>query len=71
MVVLPVDEMTIADKLAAIEQLWDNLCSKPEDVPSPSWHGEVLSSREQRVVEGRARFAGLDEVKDRVRKATP
>ena len=67
---LPVDEMTTKDKLSAMELLWDNLCRRPEDIPSPHWHGDTLSVREKRVREGKAKFADLDQVKDRVRKAS-
>lgn len=31
---------------SAIERLWDDLCRKPDDIPSPQWHSEVLVSRE-------------------------
>jgi len=66
---LNLEQMTTADKLAAMERLWEDLCRTPEAVPSLSWHGEVLSAREKRVSEGKAAFAPLDEVKDRIRKA--
>ncbi|MEK6535045.1 MAG: addiction module protein [Thermodesulfobacteriota bacterium] len=66
---LNLDQMTVADKLAAMERLWEDLGRTPEAVPSPSWHGEVLSAREKRVSEGKAAFSPLDEVKERIRKA--
>ena len=65
---LNLDQMTIADKLAAMERLWEDLGRTPEAVPSPSWHGEVLSAREKRISEGKAAFSPLDEVKERIRK---
>ena len=68
---LNLDQMAIADKLVAMERLWEDLGRTPEAVPSPSWHGEVLSAREKRIGEGKAAFAPLDEVKERIRKATP
>jgi len=66
---LDLDQMTVADKLAAMERLWEDLGRTPDAVPSPSWHGEVLSARETRISEGKATFAPLDEVKERIRKA--
>jgi hypothetical protein len=66
---LNLDQMTVADKLAAMERLWEDLGRTPDAVPSPSWHGEVLSARETRISEGKATFAPLDEVKERIRKA--
>lgn len=67
--VLSLEKMTTEDKLAVMEQLWDNLCRNPEDVPSPAWHGEILSAREGEVREGKAQFADLAKSKSRVRKA--
>lgn len=67
--ILPLDKMTTADKLAAMEQLWENLCRNPESVPSPTWHGEVLSEREKRIKEGKASFVSFDEAKERIRKS--
>ncbi|KON47253.1 addiction module antitoxin RelB [Mariprofundus ferrooxydans] len=54
--------MSTADKLTAIEQLWDDLSSHPANVPSPAWHGEVLESRA-----ASGEFADLNEVKERLR----
>ncbi len=65
---LPLDKMTIEDKLAAMEQLWDDLCRNPESVPSPSWHERILSEREKRVREGKARFSDIAAAKDRILK---
>ena len=63
------DQMTVADKLAAMERLWEDLGQTPEAVPSPSWHREVLSARETCISEGKAAFAPLGEVTERIRKA--
>ena len=66
---LPLDKMTTSDKLAVMEQLWDDLCRDPEKVPSPNWHAEVLAGREERVREGKATFSNLPDAEDRIRKA--
>jgi hypothetical protein len=68
---LNLDQMTVADKLTAIERLWEDLERTPGAVPSPSWHGEVLFARETRISEGKSVFFPLDEVKERIRKAVP
>jgi hypothetical protein len=67
---LPLDKMTTADKLSVMEQLWDELCRAPEDIPSPAWHEKLLSGREKRAREGKASFSDLADAKDRIRKAT-
>jgi len=68
--VIPLDEMTTEDKIAAMEQLWEDLCRNPESVPSPAWHGDVLLAREKQIQKGKAKFSTLKEVKDRIRKST-
>lgn len=68
-IVLPLDQMTVADKLSMMEMLWADLCRTPENVPTPAWHGEVLAEREQLLREGKTRFGDFEEVRDRLRKA--
>lgn len=64
---LPLDKMTIPEKLRAMEDIWDDLCHMDEAIPSPEWHGEVLQAREQQIQAGKAKFVDLDEAKRRVR----
>jgi hypothetical protein len=65
---LPLDEMTVAEKLQAIEILWDDLSRNPEDIPSPPWHGEVLAERQRQIEEGQAKFIPLDEFRQSLQK---
>ncbi len=57
----------MAERLQAMEQLWDALCREPEAVPSPGWHGEVLADRKTRAERGEARFLTLEQLRARVR----
>jgi hypothetical protein len=66
---LPIDKMSTIDKLSIMELLWDNLCQNPGDIPSPRWHGDILSIRERRVMDGKARFSDFESVQERIRKA--
>jgi hypothetical protein len=65
---LPLRKMSIADKLAAMEQLWEDLSRDPEAVPSPPWHEKALRCRKKKVKQGKARFSDLNAVKERLRK---
>ncbi len=67
---LPLDKMTIYEKLLEMERLWNDLCRNSQHVPSPSWHGAVLAERERQIAQGKMGFMDLDEAKDRIRKAT-
>jgi hypothetical protein len=37
--------MTLAEKLEAMELLWADISCRPEALPSPDWHQEVLAER--------------------------
>lgn len=64
---LPLNEMTITEKLVVINQIWDDLMRNPNDVPSPEWHREVLSARAGRVKSGEAKFKDFESVKSELR----
>jgi hypothetical protein len=65
---LPLDKMTAAEKLQVLEEIWDDLCRTPADVPSPPWHGDVLQDREKRVHEGSSEFVDWDKAKRDIRE---
>lgn len=60
---IQLDKMTAAEKLAAIETIWQNLIRSDEEVPSPSWHKDILASRQSRVAEGISEFHEWSEAK--------
>ncbi len=61
---LPLSEMSHADKLRVMEELWDDICHSPEGVHSPAWHGEVLAARTERVKKGETSFREWSDVKE-------
>jgi hypothetical protein len=65
---IPLQHMTTAEKLQAIEEIWADLSRESESVPSPAWHGDVLRARERRIADGTARFLGIAEAKKAVRE---
>jgi putative addiction module component (TIGR02574 family) len=67
---ISVDAMTTSEKLALMERLWEALSQRPENVPSPEWHGTVLAKRIAAVREGRSNFIDWDEAKERLRART-
>lgn len=71
---MPLDEMTLADKLEAMEKLWADISKQPNELPSPEWHREVLEERRRSVEERRVSFLDWDtaiaELKEEVRGNT-
>lgn len=64
---IPLDGLTVPEKLVLMERLWVDLSRRPDDVPSPDWHGDVLAQRMAAVREGRAQFVDWDDAKKRLR----
>ncbi len=64
---LPLKEMTLHEKLAAMESLWEDLARSPESIESPTWHKDILDERRQRIAEGKARFADWETAKADIR----
>ncbi len=69
-VTLPLDQMTIAEKLRVLQEIWEDLCHMSEDVPSPSWHADVLRAREERIRQGKSEFVDWTEAKRKIRDST-
>ena len=69
--VAEIEQMSLEERFQAMELLWTSLARRPEAVPSPDWHGEVLADRLARVERGEGRFLSLAEVKARLQKPTP
>ena len=70
-VALPLDKMSVEEKLRALELLWEDLSRTPSTVPSPAWHKDVLEARERRLREGKEKFISLDEARRTLRSPNP
>lgn len=66
-ITLPLDKMTIAEKLEVMETLWRDLSRDESRFDSPAWHGEILRQREQQVAEGKEAYVAWDEAKRELR----
>ena len=69
-VAIQLNKMTVSDKLRALEDIWDDLRRTPEDVPSPSWHADVLHARKRRIRAGKSQFADWTDAKRRIAERT-
>ena len=64
---LPLKDMTLREKLAVMESLWEDLARTPEVIESPGWHKTVLDERQQRVADGTSRFVDWETAKKDIR----
>jgi hypothetical protein len=67
-ITLPLDKMTLAEKLRLMEALWADLCQNEQQLESPSWHEQVLKEREKRIRSGAEKFMDWETVKKELRK---
>lgn len=63
---LPLSTMSTAEKLAAMEQLWNSLQSEVDSAPAPEWHAKILAERQARIDTGETSFSTIDEVRERL-----
>jgi hypothetical protein len=67
---LQIDQMTIAEKLRVMEELWDDLRSRVSGVPLPQWHKDLLKEREHLIETGDAQFDDWETAKKRIIEQT-
>ena len=60
---LPLHEMSLEEKLQAMEALWEDISREPDRIESPGWHQDLLKGTESRVQSGEATFADWEKAK--------
>jgi hypothetical protein len=68
--ILPLNEMSVEEKLQTMELLWENLSADPAAIESPAWHEEELCDRERKIASGETKFIDWDEAKADIRRRT-
>jgi len=68
-VALPLEKMSIEEKIQAMETLWDDLCKKADSVLSPPWHEKVLNDRENAIASGKDEFIDWNKAKKKIDKS--
>jgi len=39
------DDLSVEDQIDYVQSLWDRIAAKPDQVPVPDWHRQVLDER--------------------------
>lgn len=58
--------LSTAEKIALLERIWADLSQRPEELPSPDWHGDVLAERLAAVRTGQTAFVEWEEARRRL-----
>jgi len=64
---LPLKDMSLHEKLSAMESLWEDLARTPEAIESPAWHQDILEERRRRITDGSSRFVDWETAKTDIR----
>jgi len=66
-VTLPLEKMSTEEKIQTMEIIWDDLCTKADSIPSPSWHKKILQEREHGIKKGDDEFVDWSNAKKNIR----
>lgn len=58
-----IKRMSRAERLAAMEALWESLVEEEGEIESPDWHREILEERKQKIESGKAEFISLEKLR--------
>jgi hypothetical protein len=64
---LPLEQMTVEEKLQMMEAIWDDLSQNADEIQPPSWHGKVLEAMELAIERGEETFDDWETAKQRIR----
>ncbi len=65
---LPIEKLSLAQKLDLMEANRDNLTKNEGTLESPDWHGPILRDREAAMESGKSGVSDWGEAKDRIRR---
>jgi len=68
--ILPLNEMSVEEKLQTMEALWQSLSADLAAIESPPWHEEELAEREHKIERGEAKFVDWGKAKAEIRRRT-
>lgn len=66
-ITIPLKKMTVAEKIQAMESIWEDLCRHAESIASPTWHEDVLAGREEKHQRGEDLFEDWETAKKNIR----
>ena len=66
--VLPLEKMSLAEKLQVMEAIWADLSRDEAEMQSPSWHGEILHDRDQKIKNGNEGLIDWETAKNKLRE---
>ena len=60
------DELSVDDQLEYVQSLWDRIAARPETVPIPDWHRQVVAERLAAYKDNPTEGRPWEEVRDEI-----
>ena len=67
-ITLPLQEMTISDKIRVMEDIWNDLSKDDSGYTPPDWHHDILKIRQERLNSRDIGFTDWETAKKEIRK---
>jgi len=65
-ITLPLQTMSIEEKIEVMESLWDDLCGTAGSTLSPDWHGSILTARKAALKAGEDQILNWETAKKKI-----
>jgi len=65
---LPLDKMTVEEKLQLIETIWADISRDEANIESPEWHRAALEERRQKEARGETSYIPWEQAKEELRR---
>ncbi len=62
------DDLTVDEQIDYVQELWNRVAARPEDVPVPDWHRKLVDERLREHRDNPSDVRSWSEVRDRIEK---
>ena len=64
---ISITELSPAEKLKLVEDLWDDLATTPESIPVHAWHKKELAQRKANLIRDATTAISWEDIKQRIK----
>ncbi|AHF90142.1 addiction module antitoxin RelB [Opitutaceae bacterium TAV5] len=64
---LPLAEMTLPEKINAMEEIWADISKTEREYSPPDWHGQILEERRRLAQSGEVGFTDWETAKRQIK----
>jgi hypothetical protein len=65
-ITLPLQTMSVEEKIRVMESIWDDLCDTAGSTLTPDWHGSILTGRRAALEAGNDQILDWETAKKKI-----